>query len=88
MNAVLTQALRYPAGDNGHRPHRQNLIMQVGPTMRDVLVVGGCGYCSPELSRLVDYYGAELVRKACDSLRARPIRQNMQRLKDWLEATL
>jgi hypothetical protein len=85
---TTAEPLRYPPGDNAHRPFPHDLGCGIGPTMNGVLVVDGCGYCSPELTRLVDYYGADMVRKACQSLRVRPTRQNTAALRDHLEVTL
>ena len=85
MNA---EPLRYPPGDAAHRPHRHDLGKAIGPQMQDFLIVDGCGYSSPELMRLVDYYGEETVRKACAALAVRPIRQNVEKIKEWLEVLL
>jgi hypothetical protein len=73
--------LRYPAGDNAHRPFPHDL----GRGMGGFMAYMGCGYRSHELGRLIADFGEGRVKAACDRMRCRPIRSNAERLRAALE---
>jgi len=85
----MSNPLRYPVGDNGHRPFPHDMMPRggrIGPEISDHLQVCGCGYWSPELSLLMrDFNRADIVR-ACDTLNVRPTRQNVAALRKHLDA--
>lgn len=85
---MTAAALPFPASDNAHRPFPHDMIARakIGPEISDHLQVCGCGYWSPELSQLMtEHSRAEIVR-ACDTLNMRPIRANVAKLREYLDA--
>jgi len=80
--------LRYPVGDNRHRPFPHGMRfgqVKVGPEISDHLMVCGCGYWSAELSGLMRDFNRAQVVQACDELNVRPTRQNVALLRRHLE---
>lgn len=56
-----------------------------GPEVTDPFLLNGKGWLSPELSVLRRDFGDGLVRQACDELGLDPRRQNVARLRGFLE---
>jgi hypothetical protein len=75
--------LRYPPGDNGHRPFPSDMLT---PGICEPFVLNGKGWASPELSALCRDFGHAQVRSACAALDLDPRRQNVAALRAHLEA--
>jgi hypothetical protein len=77
---MTAEALRYPPGDQAHRPHPHNWLKPA-----DVFRLNGRGWWSPELSDLLNLVGEDGVRRACEATGLDARRQSVPALRAWLE---